>query len=70
MVVIDLGGAHAEPGGDPTSRVVYACRPSDVKHVLLDGEIRVRDREIDLDEEQIIATARVQGGLVKSRAGL
>ncbi|MGZ3418810.1 MAG: amidohydrolase family protein [Polyangiales bacterium] len=70
LVVIDLTGAHAEPGGDATSRVVYACRPSDVKHVVLDGEIRVRNGEIDLDAEAIVATAREQGARVKARAGV
>lgn len=70
LVVIDLGGAHAEPGGDATSRVVYACRASDVKHVVLEGEVRVRDREIDLDAEAIVATAREQGRAVRARAGV
>jgi 5-methylthioadenosine/S-adenosylhomocysteine deaminase len=71
IVVIDLGGDHAEPGGDAVSRVVYACRAQDVKHVLLDGEIRVQDRVLrDLDEEQILATARTQAALTRSRASL
>jgi 5-methylthioadenosine/S-adenosylhomocysteine deaminase len=68
LVVIDLGGAHAEPGGDAVSRVVYACRSSDVRHVVLDGVVRVRDREVDLDEEGILENAREQGGAVAKRA--
>lgn len=68
LVVIDLRGAHSEPGGDAVSRVVYASRASDVKHVVLDGEVRVRDREVDLDEEGILANAREQAVLVSKRA--
>jgi len=68
LVVIDLGGAHAEPGGDAVSRVVYACRASDVKHVVLDGVIRVQDRVVDLDEEAILAVAREQAAAVAKRA--
>lgn len=70
LVVIELGAAHAEPGGDPVSRVVYACRAEDVRHVVLDGQIRVRDREVDLDQESILHAAREQAALTRARAGV
>lgn len=71
LVVIDLGGAHAEPGGDAVSRVVYACRSADVRHVVLDGVVRVRDRSpSDLDEEAIVAHAREQATATRARAGV
>jgi 5-methylthioadenosine/S-adenosylhomocysteine deaminase len=71
LVVIDLGGAHAEPGGDPVSRVVYACRAQDVRHVVLDGQIRVQDRVVEgIDDEAIVARGREQAMLTAKRAGL
>lgn len=71
MVVIDLGAAHAEPGGDAVSRVVYACRAQDVRHVVLDGTIRVRDRTpMDLDEEVILDNARIEAARTRARAGV
>jgi cytosine/adenosine deaminase-related metal-dependent hydrolase len=71
LVVVDLSGPHAEPGGDAVSRVVYACRASDVRHVVLDGRVRVRDHALlDLDEESILATARQEARNARARAGL
>jgi 5-methylthioadenosine/S-adenosylhomocysteine deaminase len=71
LVVIDVEGAHAEPGGDVVSRVVYACRASDVRHVVLDGVVRVRGGVVDdLDEEAILATARREATAVRARAGI
>jgi len=71
LVVVDLSGAHAEPGGDAVSRVVYACRANDVRHVVLDGEVRVRDGALlDLDEESILAVARQEAIKTRERAGL
>ena len=71
LVVIDLGAAHAEPGGDAVSRVVYACRAQDVRHVVLDGVIRVQDRALqDIDDETIVENARVQAVLTRARAGV
>ncbi|MBX7197223.1 MAG: amidohydrolase family protein [Sandaracinaceae bacterium] len=71
LVCIDLGGVHAEPGGDAVSRVVYACRASDVRHVVLDGAVRVRSGEVlDLDADEILATARVEARKTRARAGI
>ncbi|MEO7095403.1 MAG: amidohydrolase family protein [Polyangiales bacterium] len=71
LVVIDLSRPHAEPGGTAAARVVYACRTSDVRHVVLDGVVRVRDGEVmDLDEEAILRRARAEAPKVLARAGL
>ncbi len=71
LVIIDLSGPHAEPGGSAAARVVYACRSSDVRHVVLDGTVRIRDgASLDLDEEAIVARARREVVRVVSRAGL
>ena len=71
VVAIDLGGAHAEPGGDAVGRVVYACRTSDVRHVVLDGRLRVHHGQpCDLDGEAIVQRARREARRLVSRAGL
>jgi 5-methylthioadenosine/S-adenosylhomocysteine deaminase len=71
LVVIDLSRPHAEPGGSPAARVVYACRTSDVKHVVLDGVVRLRNGELtDVDEEAILRRARAEAPKVLARAGL
>ena len=71
LVVVRLDGPHAEPGGDVFSRLVYACGARDVVHVLVDGQIVVKDREHQLlDVERVTATARVQARKLVARAGL
>lgn len=71
LVVLRLDDAHAEPGGDPASRVVYAARASDVRHVVLDGVIRVHHGEpVDLDADAIVARARTEARAARRRAGL
>src|SRR5690606_15356934 len=37
VIVVDLDRAHALPGGDAVSRLVYAATASDVRHVICDG---------------------------------
>jgi cytosine/adenosine deaminase-related metal-dependent hydrolase len=71
LVVVDVSRAHAEPGGDVVGRVVYACQRSDVRHVVLDGRVRVKNRELeDLDEEAIVARARAEAKKTARRADL
>jgi 5-methylthioadenosine/S-adenosylhomocysteine deaminase len=68
---VRIDGAHAEPGGDVFSRLVYACGARDVVHVLIDGEMVVRNREHQrLDVERVTATARAQARKLVARAGL
>jgi len=71
LVVVRLDGAHAEPGGDVFSRLVYACGARDVQHVMVDGELVVRDREHQrLDVDRVKARAREQAKKLVARAGL
>ncbi|GAC1351637.1 MAG: 5'-deoxyadenosine deaminase [Polyangiales bacterium] len=71
LTIIDLSGSHAEPGGDVFGRIVYACRASDVRHVILDGWVRVHNRSlVDLDESAIVRRARREAAKVVERAGL
>ena len=53
VVLIDLGGAHNQPPHDPAANLVYSTRASDVRTVICNGEILMRDGvllTLDLDE--------------------
>jgi 5-methylthioadenosine/S-adenosylhomocysteine deaminase len=44
LIVLDLNGLHAQPeDADLISRIVYSARAADVRHVIVDGKIVVRD---------------------------
>jgi 5-methylthioadenosine/S-adenosylhomocysteine deaminase len=44
LVALDLSPPHTQPeGADLISRIVYSARASDVRHVVVDGKIVVRD---------------------------
>jgi 5-methylthioadenosine/S-adenosylhomocysteine deaminase len=44
LIVLDLGGPHAQPAeADLISRIVYSARAADVRHVIVDGRVVVRD---------------------------
>ena len=47
LIVLDLGGPHAQPeDADLVSRIVYSARAADVRHVIIDGRLVVRDWEL------------------------
>jgi cytosine/adenosine deaminase-related metal-dependent hydrolase len=71
LMVVELGGAHVEPGGDVFSKLVYACRATDVRHVLVDGALVVKNREHQtIDVESVTAEARVQVRKLRARASI
>ncbi|MGH7569579.1 MAG: 5'-deoxyadenosine deaminase [Gemmatimonadales bacterium] len=54
VIAVDLSGPHAQPDdADLVSRLVYSARAPDVRHVLIDGKVIVRDgalRTAKMDE--------------------
>jgi cytosine/adenosine deaminase-related metal-dependent hydrolase len=71
LAVVRLDGAHAEPGGDVFSRLVYACSARDVEAVLVDGVVVVRGGEHQLlDVERIKAKARSAARVLVARAAI
>ncbi|MEC9431332.1 MAG: amidohydrolase [Pseudomonadota bacterium] len=46
LVVLDTSAPHAVPIFDPLTHVVYSAGRSDVRHVFVDGQWRVRDRAL------------------------
>jgi 5-methylthioadenosine/S-adenosylhomocysteine deaminase len=41
VTVIDLSATHIEPWGEASARLVYAAQSRDVRHVVVDGRVRV-----------------------------
>ena len=71
LVVVGLDGVHQAPLVDPVSALCYASSASDVRHVVVDGVIRVRDGELlGVDVGALSARARVEARRCASRAGL
>jgi 5-methylthioadenosine/S-adenosylhomocysteine deaminase len=46
IIVLDTHAAHLTPMYHPASHIVYAARGSDVRHVMVDGALLVRDRQL------------------------
>lgn len=58
LAILDLETPHTAPAGDPVSAVVYAARPENVKHVLVDGEFLKRDfRLVRIDAREVARRA-------------
>jgi 5-methylthioadenosine/S-adenosylhomocysteine deaminase len=70
LVVVATGAARLHPLYDPVSHLVYAAKGADVKHVVVEGRIVMRDRKVlTLDEAAVIAEGdRLSGEIVKSLA--
>jgi 5-methylthioadenosine/S-adenosylhomocysteine deaminase len=59
LICVAVDGPHTAPMYDPISHLVFAARSSDVRHVMVRGQILVRDRVLQtLDAERIQAQAR------------
>ena len=60
VISVDLSKAHATPNSsDPVSTLVYAGQGSDVRDVIVNGEVLMRQRRMQqVDEQAILAAAR------------
>lgn len=68
-IVVRIDGPHAEPGGDPFSRLVYACKSSDVKDVVVAGEpLVLGGKPTRMDQEAIVRRARAEAKKLAARA--
>lgn len=71
VIVVDVEGPHALPGGDAVSRLVYACTAADVRHVFVGGRWVVNDRTLTtLDLDEVRARASREARKLHKRAGL
>jgi 5-methylthioadenosine/S-adenosylhomocysteine deaminase len=58
VIVVDLQSPHLQPHHSVLSHLVYSARAADVRDVIIEGEVVMRDRELfHLDEVEIIAKA-------------
>jgi len=58
LILVDIGAPHDTPMYDVYSELVYASKATDVRTVVIAGNIVMRDRRIlTLDEKEILAKA-------------
>ena len=71
LVVVDQNAPHLVPSGSPASTLVYAARSSDVRDVIVDGRILVRDRQFTalcgLDRDEVVARGSEEARRVVGR---
>ena len=71
VTIVELGGLHTTPVPDVVSTVVYAAGAQDVRDVLIDGRVVVRDGVLQtLDEREVVAEAVRQYELLAARSGI
>jgi len=59
LICIAVDGPHTAPMYDPFSHLVFAARSSDVRHVVIRGQVVVRNHELQtMDRERIEMQAR------------
>jgi len=59
IIVLDLNSPHLCPIYDPFSAIVYAANGADVKDVIVNGNILMKDRKFTLlDSDKIIREVR------------
>ena len=59
LMVLDTNQPHLTPLAAPASALAYQARKSDVRHVVVDGEVVVKDRGIlSFDQEEAMADVR------------
>ena len=69
VIVIELDHLHLTPSPDIVSTIVYAAEAADVRFVLIDSQIVMRDRELaTVNGTEVIAEARAEAELLFERA--
>ena len=60
LILVDIDTLHSQPVNDIFSQIVHCAKASDVKTVIVDGEILMRDRQFTrLDDHKILAEAKL-----------
>ncbi len=59
VIALDVNTPHAVPAESPYSLIAYAAKSSDVRHVVVDGAVVVRDRTLlTLDQRAVVRNAK------------
>src|SRR5688572_18916199 len=70
LVVVSTAGARMTPLYNPISHLVYAARGEDVRTVMVNGRVLMRDRRmLTLDEAAVLAEARTFADAVRAAVG-
>jgi 5-methylthioadenosine/S-adenosylhomocysteine deaminase len=70
LVVVSMASARQTPLYDPVSHLVYASRGDDVRTVMVNGRLLMRDRKmLTLDESAVLADARKMAESVRAAVG-
>lgn len=72
LIVLDLQEPHAQPeDADLVSRIVYSAQPADVRHVVVDGHVVVRDGALKTaDIEEISRGANTEARRLRRAVGI
>jgi cytosine/adenosine deaminase-related metal-dependent hydrolase len=71
LIVLSRERPHMQPDQDPWSTLVYAAAGSDVRLVMVDGEVLVRDFQLTgIDSAEAAFEGRAAAATLASRAGL
>jgi len=70
VTVVSLESLHLHPSSDdPASALVYSAQTSDVRSVVIDGRVVMRDRELlTLDERSVVQRANQEAAELIKRA--
>jgi 5-methylthioadenosine/S-adenosylhomocysteine deaminase len=68
LVVVSVDAPRMRPMFDPVSHLVYVAKGADVRHVVVEGRVVLRDRKVTtLDEAAVLAAAeRLRSRVVES----
>ena len=70
LAVVSTANARLTPIYDPVSHLVYAARGDDVRTVIVNGRVLMRDRKVlTLDESAVLAEARKFAAAVRAAVG-
>jgi 5-methylthioadenosine/S-adenosylhomocysteine deaminase len=70
LVIVSTASARLTPIYDPVSHLVYAVHGEDVRTVMVNGRVLMRDRKmLTLDEPAVLAEARKLASAVRAAVG-
>jgi 5-methylthioadenosine/S-adenosylhomocysteine deaminase len=71
LIVVSTSNARMTPMYDPVSHLVYTARGEDVRTVMVNGRVLMRDRKmLTLDEPAVLAEARKFADLIRSAVAI
>jgi len=71
VILVNLNQLHSSPGSDVVSALVYSAQPADVTTTIIDGQVLMSESELlTLDEDSVIAEAKLEASALAKRAGL